>query len=56
MWRPRQTVGDVTAGVTSLKECGKRDVVRSDYVDNYDDYHYDSQYDDCPDYYDDCHS
>ena len=51
--------GDVTAGVTSMEECGERDVVLSDYVDNYDDYHYDCQYD-CPDYYrydeyDDCH-
>ena len=49
------------AGVTSMEECGKHDVVRSDYVDNYDDYHYDCKYDDCHDYYkydeyDDCHS
>ena len=44
--------GDVTAGVTSMEECGERDVVPSDYVDDYDDYHYDCQYDDCPDYYD----
>ena len=43
--------GDVTAGVTYIEECGERYVVRSDYVDNYDDYHYDCQFDDCPDYY-----
>ena len=50
--------GDVTAGVTSVEECGKCDVVQSDYVDNYDDYHYDGLYDDRPDYYDldDCQS
>ena len=50
--------GDVTAGVTSMEYCGKRVVVRINYVDNYDDYRYDCQYDDCPDYYelDDWHS
>ena len=50
--------GDVTAGVTSLEECGNRGVVLSEYVHNYDDYHYDCQYYDRPGYYeyDDCHS
>ena len=51
--------GDVTVGVASsadiagdvMEECGKCDIVRSDYVDNYDDYRYDCQYDDCPDYF-----
>ena len=49
---------DVTASVTSMEQCGKCDVVRSDYDENYDDYHYDCLYDDRPDYYelDDCHT
>ena len=41
-----------------MEDCGKRDVVRSDYIDNYDDYHYDCQHDDCHSYdpeYDDYH-
>ena len=34
-----------------MQECGKCDVVQSDYVDNYDDYHYHGLYE-----LDDCHS
>ena len=44
--------GDVTAGVTSMEECVECEMVLSDCVCDYDDYHYDSHYDDCPGYYD----
>ena len=43
---------DVASGVASMEECGERDAVLSDCVFDYDDYLYDGQYDDRPDYYD----
>ena len=44
--------GVVTAGVASMEECGDSVVIPSARVCDYDDYLYDGQYDDCPDYYD----
>ena len=44
--------GDVIAGVASVEECGERDAVLSNFVCVYDDYFYDGQYDDRPDYFD----
>ena len=38
--------------VTSMEEYKEREAVLCDCVRDYDDYHYDSHYDDCPGYYD----
>ena len=52
MASPADPASDVTVGVASMEECGDSVVIPSACVCDYDDYFYDGQYDDCPDYYD----